>query len=67
MITGLSCRDLKLRGALIFGKELKLLELEQLYNKVGFPRFLLAEQNWWAAAEAVQHPSTLREHGQVAG
>ena len=41
--TRLSCRDLKLRGALIFGKELKLLELEQLYNKVRFPRFLFAE------------------------
>eukprot|EP00891_Asterochloris_glomerata_P008878 jgi/Astpho2/8878/e_gw1.00129.36.1_t len=37
-------RDLKLRGALIFGKELKLLELEQLYNKVNGVWNLSSEQ-----------------------
>ena len=60
------CRDLKLRGALIFGKELKLLELEQLYNKVGSPRFRFAEHCGELLLMLCNTPPVLGEHGQSA-
>ena len=32
-------RELKLRGALIYNKQLRLLPLEEIYEKVGFFQF----------------------------
>ena len=37
-------RDLKLRGALILNKQLRLLPLEQVYDKVKFVTIILREQ-----------------------